>query len=770
MRAHLKSHPDVVAHCAGLVDVLDINNATVALLEVATKGEILGSLGKLLKDATGDVFREEICSLYDGKEGFVSAMVGRSLKGNPIDCVVRGTVAPGYERSWSRVLVSVTDVTERKRAEKRLQANQYYLTKAQEIGMIGTWELDVQENILIWTDENYRIFGVPLGTELNYELFLNCVHPDDRDYVHESWSAGLDHMPYDIEHRIMVADEVKWVREKADVEFDSEGNPTVAIGVTQDITARKQAERALRESEERFRGYVETSQDLIWESDAEGIITYLNPAWEKVTGYRASELLGKSYFDLLAEEEVERERAQFAEHPEGIVNGHPTTYITKTGSEILLIFNTIPLYDASKNIIGTLGSAYDVTDRVRAEEAQRESNQRLEETLAALRDTQEQMMHQERLAAVGQLSAGIAHDFNNILASIVLYTQMSLGTNELSATTRQRLEVIARETDRAAELVQQMLDFGRQAVLRREALNLQPLLEKTVALLERTLPENVRLDLVLELGETIIDADPARVQQAIVNLALNARDAMPDGGELHVALSRVEDGEFDCVDCGRVVGGDWVQVTVRDTGRGIAPDVLPHIFEPFFTTRAPLGHGLGLAQVYGIVVQHGGHIEVETAVGLGTTFRLLWPATSVAQLEAPVQVHPDTAQGKGQTVLVVEDNAMMRTALLDVMDMLGYRVLEAANGREALVVCEQHKDDISLVLSDWVMPQMGGLALVRELERRDVAVKVLMLTGHPLDNETKMAVPTSVVGWLLKPVDLDQLTEAVAQALAGAGA
>ena len=161
---------------------------------------------------------------------------------------------------------------------------------------------------------------------------------------------------------------------------------------------------------------------------------------------------------------------------------------------------------------------------------------------------------------------------------------------------------------------------------------------------------------------------------------------------------------------------------------------------------------------------------METAVGLGTTFRLYWPAMSVAQLEAPVQVHPDAAQGKGQTVLVVEDNAMMRTALLDVMDMLGYRVLEAANGREALVVCEQHKDDISLVLSDWVMPSMGGLALVRELERRDVAVKVLMLTGHPLDNETKRTVPTSVVGWLLKPVDLDQLTEAVAQALAGAGA
>jgi len=312
-----------------------------------------------------------------------------------------------------------------------------------------------------------------------------------------------------------------------------------------------------------------------------------------------------------------------------------------------------------------------------------------------------------------------------------------------------------------------MLDFGRQAVLRRETLNLEPLLDKTVALLGRTLPESVRIDLALEPGDYVVNADPARVQQAIVNLALNARDAMPDGGELHIALSRVQGEEIDCVDCGRVVGGEWVQVTVTDTGTGIPAEVLPHIFEPFFTTRAPLGHGLGLAQVYGIVKQHEGHLEVETEVGLGTTFRLYWPALSVAPSVAQVQVQPDAAQGEGQTILVVEDNAMMRTALLDVMDMLGYRVLEAADGREALAVCEQHRKDISLVLSDWVMPSMSGLALARELEKRDMAFKVLMLTGHPLDHETMRAVPASVVGWLQKPVDLSELADAVAQALMG---
>jgi CheY-like chemotaxis protein len=208
-----------------------------------------------------------------------------------------------------------------------------------------------------------------------------------------------------------------------------------------------------------------------------------------------------------------------------------------------------------------------------------------------------------------------------------------------------------------------------------------------------------------------------------------------------------------------------VRVLVRDSGTGIPSDVLPHIFEPFFTTRAPLGHGLGLAQVYGIVKQHEGHIDVETEIGGGTTFRLYWPALSVTQLGAQTEAQSGMAQGKGQTILVVEDNATMQAALVDALETLGYRALAAANGREALDIFEQHRDEIALVLSDWGMPSIGGLELVRELEARRTAVKVLALTGHPLGEETKRAMPESVVGWVLKPLSLEQLAEAVAQGI-----
>jgi CheY-like chemotaxis protein len=251
-----------------------------------------------------------------------------------------------------------------------------------------------------------------------------------------------------------------------------------------------------------------------------------------------------------------------------------------------------------------------------------------------------------------------------------------------------------------------------------------------------------------------------------VNLALNARDAMTKGGELHIAVSRTTAADsIKCVTCGQVVAGDWVMVTVKDTGTGIPPDVLPHIFEPFFTTKAPLGSGLGLAQVYGIVKQHGGHVYVETEVGQGTTFRLYWPTLQVSPSETTEPEKTALAQGKGQTILVVEDDLAIQAALAGALEMENYRVLKASNGKEALAIIEQHEGEIPLVLSDWVMPLMGGLELVQEMRQRRPNIKVLMLTGHPLSESTKESAPEGVVGWVQKPPSLEQLMEEVTRAL-----
>ncbi|MCP4536893.1 MAG: response regulator [Chloroflexi bacterium] len=281
-----------------------------------------------------------------------------------------------------------------------------------------------------------------------------------------------------------------------------------------------------------------------------------------------------------------------------------------------------------------LESFIDISERKQAEEGQRLALAEALQATHALREAQEKMMEQERLAIVGQMAAGIAHEFNNLLASITLNTQVSLHTPRLDPQTRELMEVVVQESNRAAGLVQQILDFGRQAMLRRETLDLLLLVQETIKLLERSLPENIEINLafgsavsgVQDSEPYVLDADPARVQQTIVNLALNAQDAMPKGGELGIELQRLRVEQGTQAPVPEMQAGEWIQLTVRDTGTGIPPDVLPHIYEPFFTTRAPVGHGLGLAQVHGIVKQHGGHITVATEVGRGTTFCLYWPA------------------------------------------------------------------------------------------------------------------------------------------------
>ncbi|MFZ5918268.1 MAG: PAS domain S-box protein [Chloroflexota bacterium] len=381
------------------------------------------------------------------------------------------------------------------------------------------------------------------------------------------------------------------------------------------------------------------------------------------------------------------------------------------------------------------------------------------------REVQQYLQQQDRLAAVGQLAAGIAHDFNNIMAVIVLYTQMALREAELAAKTRERLETVATQAKRATDLIQQILDFSRRAVLERRPMDLAPFMKELAKLLERTLPEDVRVDLGCGADEYIVNADPTRLQQAVMNLAVNARDAMPAGGRLRIELDRVRVAHRKQAPLPEMEAGEWVRLRVSDTGTGIPPDVLAHIFEPFFTTKAPgQGSGLGLAQVWGIVQQHEGHIDVNTQAGHGATFSIYLPALLATQVAAEPPIM-ETVRGQGELLLVVEDNIATREALTDSLEMLGYRVVTAANGREALAVLEAHLEEITLVLSDLVMPEMGGQALLNAMKERGLAVPLVMLTGHPRAEELERLRAEGLHGWLSKPPSLERLAEVVARAV-----
>ncbi len=373
---------------------------------------------------------------------------------------------------------------------------------------------------------------------------------------------------------------------------------------------------------------------------------------------------------------------------------------------------------------------------------------------------------QERLATVGQLAAGIAHDFNNILSSIILYAEITSQSPTISEQDRERVEVIYRQAMNASELIWQILDFSRASVLEKQPLSLRPLIKEQVRIFERTLGDNINIRVSGMDRRCVVYADPMRMQQVMMNLAVNARDAMPEGGTLTIGLDMLDLHPNTPPPLPEMKPGKWAILTFADTGVGIKPQHLAHIFEPFFTTKdRGRGTGLGLAQVYGIVRQHGGYIEVKSEPGKGSVFTIYLPEYrgDISHL-ADKDTGP-LVQGEKETILVVEDNPFIRQALVDSLETLNYHTLTASNGREALEVLLQHRREVNLVVSDVIMPEMSGLALAREINRQDLGVPMILLSGQMAGVEIEALRKSGRLMTISKPPRLDALSEAVNQLL-----
>ncbi|HNT77185.1 MAG TPA: PAS domain S-box protein [Anaerolineae bacterium] len=645
-----------------------------------------------------------------------------------------------------RYLALCTDISERKQAELALQISSARLNDAQRIAHIGSWELDLTTGKLLWSDEVYRIFEVdPKTGDNSYATFSSIVHPDDLAKSDAIYAYALEtHTPYEVTHRLRMADgRIKFVHAQGETLYDADGQPLRTIGVVQDITEHKQAEvererllQQLEESAWRIRQIMDTVPEGVLVLDAALRIQLCNPAAQIYLQTLAAPVAG------------ERETlSQLGDHPitELLTSLAPGFWHT-------VIVNRRHFQVTARPIeIGPTPEEWVLVIRDVTEEY----------------EAQQTLQRQERLAAIGQLAAGIAHDFNNILAGIVLYSQMSLRMPDLSPKLHERLTVIAEQSRRAADLITQILDFSRRAVLDRQPLDLTPLLKEQVKLWERTLPETIHITLTGGEADYTVNADPTRIQQVLMNLVVNARDAMPDGGHLRIGLARLQVSEARRAPLPELSAGEWVQVTVADTGAGIPDDVLPHIFEPFFTTKEPgKGTGLGLAQVYGIVKAHEGQIDVQTQLGAGTTFTLYLPALCLTETSSRRAQSADPPLGHGETILVVEDNATTRAAVREGLELLHYRTLEAENGAIALDIFTQWQAEIALVLTDMVMPEIGGKALAQVLHQIDPALPIVLMSGHPLEKEEEISSYPGVSAWIQKPPDLSQLAETLAAIMA----
>jgi two-component system cell cycle sensor histidine kinase/response regulator CckA len=507
---------------------------------------------------------------------------------------------------------------------------------------------------------------------------------------------------------------------------------------------------ALQRSQRLLERTIASLRDAVFVIDGETVeIVDCNPAASEVFGYVREEILGRTT-DFLHVDSHALERFRSLLYPaieeKGFLFLPEFEMKRKDGEVFPSEHSVVPLADAEGRSTGWVSVVRDITRR---------------------KSMEEQMRHQERLAAVGQLAGGIAHDFNNYLSTIMLYAGLVSRTEGLPGEAAHNAKVIIDESQRAAGLVQQVLDFSRRSVMDIQRLDMVTFVQAEAGILRRALPENIALVVDGGSGTWAADADPARIQQVLTNLVLNARDAMPGGGELRITLSNVAVREGDEPPDVGLGAGDWVCLSVSDSGTGIPPDVLPHIYEPFFTTKGPgLGVGLGLPQVYGIIVQHGGHIGVETAVGKGTTFRVHLPAhkaRGLAKAKSDAQAPP---RGKGERILLVEDNEGVRDAAAQALESLGYELLQAADGREALEIYRR-QERVDLVLTDIVMPELGGAELVRELKRVDPEVRVVAMTGYAPDGGREHLEEAGVAGVLRKPLEVVALAQTIRRALDG---
>jgi two-component system, cell cycle sensor histidine kinase and response regulator CckA len=506
---------------------------------------------------------------------------------------------------------------------------------------------------------------------------------------------------------------------------------------------RNEWELALRQERDLLARISETSLDAILLTHPDGSIQAANPAACRMFGRSEEEIIqvGRSGVVDISDPRLPLALAERARN--GRFFGE-LTFVRKNGEKFLgeiasALFKDQVGRDRASMIIR------DITERKRVEA---------------------QLQQQERLASVGQLAAGIAHDFNNIMAVIILYTQKMEEATDLPRHHRERLTVVNQQAWHASRLVEQILDFSRRAILEQRPLNIAPLFKEQLKLLQRTLSEDIEIRFNHEQDDYTVNADPTRIQQMLTNLVVNARDAMPDGGALVIGLERLTVAQDQPPPLPDIGPGEWIRITVSDTGVGIPQEVLPHIFEPFFTTKDPgKGSGLGLAQVYGIVGQHGGHIGVETRVDQGAIFTIYLPALTEQSAIALPAKPAEALKGEGELLLVVEDEEILREALREILETLNYQVLEAANGREALAAMASRGEQIALILSDVVMPGLGGIALLQALRQKGWQTPFILLTGHVVNKDYDELQAQGVAVWLTKPLTLNQLAQAVAGAL-----
>jgi PAS domain S-box-containing protein len=542
-----------------------------------------------------------------------------------------------------------------------------------------------------------------------------------------------------------------WASVVIDAIKDDSGEVIGFAKVTRDITERQQAQQHLLESERRYRRLVEAVVDYaIFQLDVNGIVATWNLGAQRIKGYSADEIIGQHFSRFYTAEDRAAgvpERALAQAGAEGRFEAEGWR-VRQDGTRFWALVVIDAIYDNTRNLIGFAKVTRDITER---QEAQR-----------ILKQTQEQLAASQKMDAIGQLSGGIAHDFNNLLMIVLgnLETaQRQARQIPGAATMQQALGHAARGAQRAAALTSRLLAFSRRQALDPKPLQVNKFVTAAVEFLQRSLGETIDIEAVGGAGLWRIDVDADHLESALVNLAINARDAMPDGGKLTIEAANVFVDEEYIRAAPELTPGQYVVICVTDTGHGMPADVLEHAFEPFFTTKE-LGHGtgLGLSQVYGFVKQSGGHVRIYSEPGQGTTVKMYFPRLTGAETEEIESPPEPAAEGdQNETILIVEDDKDLRNYLAGILRNLNYRVITTPNAQGALTTLLQDHEPVNLLLTDIVMPGINGRELGRRAQAMRPGLPVLYMTGYSRNAVVHQGRLDEGVELLQKPVGQAQL-------------
>ena len=547
---------------------------------------------------------------------------------------------------------------------------------------------------------------------------------------------------------------VLWSLESARATLDDAGHILHIEGTVQDITERKAAELRLRGSEAQYRLLFDANPHPMWVIDPESTrFLAANDAAVSSYGFSRQEFLTMAATDIRPPEDVPQMRARIraAAAAEGVVSVGESRHRRRDGTLFDVHVTSSSLTFGGRKAI--LAMAIDITARKQA--------------AAALEKLEGQLRQSQKMEAIGQLAGGVAHDFNNLLGVIIGYSELLLRDIAAGSPAARRMNEIRNAADRAASLTKQLLAFSRRQVLQPRVLDLNAVVSEAQTMLARVISENVELVTVLPPGLGRVRADPGQIHQVILNFAVNARDAMPRGGRLTLETRNFE---IDSSNVDRHVGlapGRYVVLLVSDTGHGMPPEVLEHMFEPFYTTKEQgQGTGLGLATVYGVVTQSGGHVEVESAVGLGTTFKVYLPRADGTPDEAPA-VTTEALPPVSTTVLLIEDAEPLRDMVQEILEADGYRVIAAENADRALEAASSHTGKIALVITDVVMPGMSGPEVAERLQVLRPGTRVLFMSGYTDEAIGQHGVIDSATHFIQKPFSAEALLRMVREVLAG---